>query len=597
MRTRISQATTVAALVALATTAHAVINVSAGGNINTAIAAAAVGEEIVLADGVYAQDVVLNKAVIIRAANAGAATITGSSPLGAVRVQTDGATLRDLNINGSTFVGIGIEAPGTLTLDNVSLNGNGVGGSNNDDRSGLFLNSGVGAVTLITLNSDFTDNKGRGLTFAGGNTVTWNDTASAVTLNDEVGVLVDCPLAITFSGTSISSNQTSGIVSFYGISGTVQNGTFNSNGNRGFELLPVAGQVNSLTFTNSSFNGNTAQGLILDQAGGGARPNQSLTLNNCSIQNNGGANPALFVGGVYTFNGGTISGNAEGLGRFFWPDASGTTITLDGVSITGNTGFGVRVDVSEATNLIINNCTITGNGGEGAVQHLGDVARTTTITRSTLGIGTGNLAALVIAGRSTASITNTILTAETATAAPEARGLALIASGAGAPTATLDHCTVIGPGSTTPAWRGLEIKNDLNAQAAGQDAVATVKNSIITRWGTGIQLFDDGTGVAQPVFNGDNNLYFANAVNEGADDDSDLAGGPEGGVFNVTDTITGDPLLNASYVPQAGSAAINAADATSTLTVDRVGNARPGGAGNDVGALEAVTSVEDWMML
>jgi len=85
-----------------------------------------------------------------------------------------------------------------------------------------------------------------------------------------------------------------------------------------------------------------------------------------------------------------------------------------------------------------------------------------------------------------------------------------------------------------------------------------------------------------------NCLFFGNTLQNGNDADNTQRTDEE------TGSVLGDPLLDAEYVPGAGSPAIDAgvdpATLGITLLTDYIGAARPQGAAYDIGAFEVVAA-------
>jgi len=584
-------------------------NTTAGGTVN-------------VADGTYPEALNLDKDLTISATNPGNVLVDGAGVgltifNGSVSAQT--VTINGINFNDNGFQGVNIAAPGTVVLNDVDLIGNGDDGTaNNDTGSGLFLTGGIGAVSLTMIDCNADGNVGRGMTCQNlGATLDFTATRTSFDGNGELGILFDNDVTASWTDSSVSNNPGTGVLNFFPYNaGSFFNGcNFDLNGTHGFSVIDGA----TFSMTDTTVNGNSARGLELicdpapifatltrvDAIGNGGQniifdsgnpQTNSLVATNCNFNNSGDISLAFFNPGSYIITDSDISGNNfDGIGRFF-NNLTSSTLTVTNTTITGNGGNGIRVDQGgsgETTTITITDSTITGNATEGPLQVFGAAAQTINISNSTLGAAIASQAGAFFIGNVTADIENTVIDIDATTT--DTTGVRANASAFGIPSVSLDHVTIVGPGGGT-LTRGIEIKNDPDAQASDNTLVAT--NTIISGFGTGIQLFDDADGGGQPVFSGDNNLYFDNGVDEGPDDDSEVTiVGPEGGLFTTTDTISGDPLLDGSFVPQTGSAAINAADSTSSLLSDLDADPRPGGTGNDVGAQENQdsASVEDWM--
>ena len=128
-------------------------------------------------------------------------------------------------------------------------------------------------------------------------------------------------------------------------------------------------------------------------------------------------------------------------------------------------------------------------------------------------------------------------------------------------------------GDPSVSTAGIAIGN----QGIGTSTNVVIKNNILTRWHSAIQNRPSGN-TFQAV---SHNLFFQNTVNY------DLTPIPGAGSGDVLDDPKYVDLASSNYHLQAGSPAIDRADAIGAPAVDIDGQARPYGNGFDIGADEA----------
>jgi hypothetical protein len=290
--------------------------------------------------------------------------------------------------NTSNRAGGAIEdASGTTNLTGVTLSGNNAG---TNPGNGGGLHTGGGTVTVsggsVTNNTAV---EGGGLWSSGTLTVSDETTISGNTAigdDDDAfeggGGLFNQGGTMTVTGATVSNNAASG-------PGGSGGGAFNSGDGE-------------LTIRSSTFTSNTS-----NRAGGGIEVNGgTVTLEDVDFaSNNAGTSPgnggALHVTtGTVNATSGEVTGNMAVEGGGFWNNA-GSTMTLTGVSLSGNRAMGTDADngggglYNNGGTLNLNSVTLaenTATEGSGSGGGLLSTAGTVTVTGSSFSENDANRA-------------------------------------------------------------------------------------------------------------------------------------------------------------------------------------------------------------
>jgi fibronectin-binding autotransporter adhesin len=307
----------------------------------------------------------------------GTAALDGQSAGTVVTVDSGLAVeLKNLSVRGGGGSGVfpetvagGISNLGTLTLRNVSVDGNIASGDGGTAVGGI-LNAG----TLTLRNSAVNGNSGGAVTAVGGiiNHGTLRLKNSAVTRNTAstgpgglvvAGILSDGTL--TLRNSNVSRNSTTGDA-FLATGGILNGGTLtlrNSSvdGNSASEPFgggQAVGGIDSggtLTLRNSSVDGNTADGSSFDgSAVGGIRVFGTASLRNSRVSQNSASAGEFAVGGIFVGDGPLTLRNSSVSENNASP-ALGATVGGIGKFFTGT----VSLLNSRVVNNIPNNCNFS----------------------------------------------------------------------------------------------------------------------------------------------------------------------------------------------------------------------------------------------
>ncbi|MCB1607946.1 MAG: DUF11 domain-containing protein, partial [Xanthomonadales bacterium] len=299
---------------------------------------------------------------------------------------------------------------GTMTVDGTSIDGNIASGAAADNGGGGIFNAG-GIVNVMS--ATITNNDADGTAGSGGGVL--NDAGGSVTISDSTitgnqasragGGIEDnsgAGLGLNITNTTLSGNSTGsspgngGGLHVTGAGDTMITGGAVSMNVAALEGGGLWNGSGTMTVTNVSISGNTAQGPAADDGGGGIFNNGgTLNLINGSINNNV-ANGAAGNGGGIHVNGGMLSANGTALtgndlqGIFA---ANGGTADLTNVA---STAVGVGLEGNGAGAI-----SITGGGYSGiltrstaSVTTNGSVISTATVDLETTGnidVQTGGL--------------------------------------------------------------------------------------------------------------------------------------------------------------------------------------------------------------
>jgi hypothetical protein len=221
-------------------------------------------------------------------------------------------TLYGVNIFNDNFLsGLRIETYGTVTLYNVTANGNG-GGS---EGYGIYVNNlnpgGLGAATLV-----------RGVTFKG---------AATTNANAQDGLHVESLGTITMAGLTSNGNTGSGA-----------NGAYLISNGGGLTLSGVY-----------FFSNNNSDGLYFDVLG-------AVTMTKVTADNNGGDGIDGDSDNNITLTCGSTNSNGEFGWNFNVSSTSVRTVTLKGVFAFANNSGGVQSNLTwtnvQPTLTIVRNC-------------------------------------------------------------------------------------------------------------------------------------------------------------------------------------------------------------------------------------------------
>ncbi|HEY7629645.1 MAG TPA: choice-of-anchor Q domain-containing protein [Thermoleophilaceae bacterium] len=580
--------------------------------------------------------VTITKDVTIAGTGSGANAIDGQNAVGLFSITgSRTVTFTGLSlINGKASSGAAISAaPGTLTLDGVTVSDNTSGGSN-VSGSGAVTMSGGGHATIDIENSTFSFNHvgGGGTAGDGFGVVGESGTGTDLVVRNSV-----------FSGNNVGGGggDGDGVLSPSpgGGVGTVDvsDSTFTGNvlGGGGGVGSGIIRQTSitagsSITVTGSTFNGNTLGGgagaasSSGSGSGGGIEANFSaagnLTVENSSFTGNtlggagadgtfsgsglgGGVDATFTAGGSLKVNGSTFSDNTLG--------GSGST------GVSSGAGFGGGLELAFSSSSVASTASITNNtfvgntvGGAGGSAQNG-------------GLGLGGGFELTSAGKVTATISGNTISANRAggngsTGTNTGNGLGggaeISLSGLTDNVSLVDNTIVdniaggaAGSGSTSGEGLGGGVNVDEGTITFLNDTIdGNVGGSSQGSRGGGVEA---STGASTLI-------TFKNTIvsgNTAAGLANNCAGAFASGGHNIEgtapsqcgfgaagDRVGVDPLLAApganggSTLTQAllpGSPAIGGGDNSGCATTDQRGIARPQGGVCDVGAFEVATPV------
>ncbi len=273
----------------------------------------------------------------------------------------------------------------------------------------------------------------------------------------------------------------------------------------------------------------------------------------------------------------TIDGNGHTLDRneIGWvtiPVVSGTTATIEHITLTGGIGSGIGGAIYNGGTLTISTSTLTGNMAPtagGAIYNDGDITITdTTISNNSASFGGA------IYNDATATIVNTTISNNTAVT----NGGGIAVDGA---STTVLFSTITD--NTAPTASGIAL--------SGTGGQATVVTASVVAGNNGGDDIDFWTGSTVSVSSGDDNVFGSFG--------SGLGGVPEAGdAVGVSDpelgplADNGGPTL--TRIPLAGSPVIDRVMTDpSNTAVDQRGVARPQLLGKDAGAVECDTAACD----
>ncbi len=336
---------------------------------------------------------------------AGATPAPGNG--GGLHVSGDGT----VNVTGGTVSGnrAALEggglwnSSGSMTIDGTTISGNTASGDTADDGGGgIFNNGGTliingGAVSMNV--ADGSSGSGGGILNLGGSTTVTDTEISGNTANRAGGgIETTSGSTVTLNGVTLDNNSAgvdigAGATPAPGNGGglhvsgdgavNVTGGTISGN-RAALEGGGLWNDSGTMTIDGTTISGNTASGDAADDGGGGIFNNGgTLIINGGAVSMNvadgssGSGGGILNLGGSTTVTNSEISGNTANRAGGGIETTSGSTVTLDGVTLdTNSAGVDIGVGATPAP----------GNGGGLHVSGNGTV----TVTGGTV---SGNVAA------------------------------------------------------------------------------------------------------------------------------------------------------------------------------------------------------------
>jgi hypothetical protein len=356
-----------------------------------------------------------------------------SIPAAATIAAISGVALDDGSLTGLASAGGAVRNSGTLTLTNVTVNGNSVvTGPGGAPSGGAIASSGH----LTVIGCNFSDNlvettSGGGVPRGGAIASTGSLAVSSSTFSNNIaelvsegggaegGAILQIEGALTISGSTFSGNTTkTGTQGGVAVGGAVESiraavaisaSAFAANlASAGPEAIGEGGAVfgheGSLAIEGSSFTGNSAGGTNAASVGEGGAVSESAatTIADSSFTANVASGPQFSEGGALAALGGTSSVTASML--------AGNSSAGAGAKSVG----GALFDGAEGGGVVLVNSTLTGNRSAGFGGGLYNLAGTAKLANATIDAnsaggsgGGGN----VFTGGGTVSATDTILAA------------------------------------------------------------------------------------------------------------------------------------------------------------------------------------------
>lgn len=315
--------------------------------IGHALFVAAPGDQIVAAAGTYAENLTINKNILITGASLSSTVIDGGAAARVVGVSSGiAATLSELRIQNGKLVaaqGAGISNAGTLTLRQVMVvNNTSTGGATSNDNGGGIWNSGTLTVQASFVARNHADNDGGGIYNQSGKLTLTNSVISGNTAGSNGGGLENEAVA-TLTHTDVTNNSagsgggldnpTPGTLTLSEVTITGNSSTFLAGGAGGIWQR----STKPVTLTNVTFRSNSAPSGI----GGGFLNQDSALLTDVTFDSNfadngGGMENQGLGPAAATLINVTFSGNGASLGGALF--VSNGTESLTNVTFSGNTG-------------------------------------------------------------------------------------------------------------------------------------------------------------------------------------------------------------------------------------------------------------------
>jgi hypothetical protein len=301
-------------------------------------------------------------------ANVGAIQLH-DNPVAGLSMSAGTVTFTGTSVTGNA-VGI-LQSGGTLTVGTTNVKGN----------TGIGLNASAGTVALNT-GANFEANGGDGV-FAKTNVTVGGSASAPITSNSNGGDGFSLAAGtLTANYLTLSTNGTGAVkASGLKVSGTgvVNLGVatdsalnFSNNGLHGINIAATtAGSAVSVMRTTVGTNG--GDGIAVDLNGGTASPGATATIINVTSSGNTGSGigvtraPLVNSGLALTLDGLTLSGNGVS-GLYLKTTGGNVGAVLKNSKVSGNTGFGVRIENGGGANTVTESLQyndITGNTGGG----------------------------------------------------------------------------------------------------------------------------------------------------------------------------------------------------------------------------------------
>ena len=301
------------------------------------------GDTIRVWEGIYHENVVVNKTVSLIGNGSANTTIDGGGVGDVVRIEADWCNMSGFGIqnSGSSYwndAGIELQADNTTIMANTISN-NGVGifldSSGNTIITGnTILDNALGTILSSSGNTSITDNaiannyRGIFLDSSSNTSIVGNTITGSSILNDTVGIYLSSSSNASIAGNTIMNNSYGILFSSSNVI-TITNNTIASNGD-GIYLYSSG----NTTIADTTIS-NNGDGIYLSSSS-----NTIITGNTISSNNDKGI--YLHSSSSTTITGNTISNNDVGIYLKYLRYSSNNTVHLN--NIVANTNYGIYVD-------------------------------------------------------------------------------------------------------------------------------------------------------------------------------------------------------------------------------------------------------------
>lgn len=287
--------------------------------ITEAVNAAQPGDKIAISPGTYVENVVVNKAITLRGADASTTTVrAANSGQDVIRLQGTGARVEGITISGATGAsGVHVDHASGFAVIGVIVQSSWRavyldGASNGEVRNSNLADNGYGIYCDGSSHNIMTGNVATG------------EKGAPPTLGD--GIYMYYSDANTIDHNNLSVNHNFGISVFHSSGNTISNNSILRNEDIGIRLRESGN--NTLTF--NTFSGNANLGILyITETGDRIYLNNFVSQSNphTSVQANVLTSPEKMT---YTYNGTTHSSNMSN----YYSDYGGTDTNGDGIGDT-----------------------------------------------------------------------------------------------------------------------------------------------------------------------------------------------------------------------------------------------------------------------